>query len=345
MIISIQSKVVDGPWGGGNLFVQNLFNYLTSNGLKVINDLYNPKIDLILMTDPLKQSISTNFSFKQISYYKKYINPNVKIVHRINECDERKNTNNVNKEIIHCNSIADSTIFVSNWLMKLYENIGLHNNNVVIKSGSNREVFNNLNKSNWDGVSNIKIVTHHWGTNENKGFKVYKHLDELIYKNKIQNIEFTYIGNLPQNISFNKTLHINPIQGKALAQELKKHHIYLTASINEPSGNHHIEGAQCGLPLLYINSGGIVEYCKNYGIQFKGLDDFETSLNELVKNYDLYFNKISNYPNNSNQMCFEYLNEFSSVLDSGKPIKHKKSIFQYIYKLIYDLNRLKSKLI
>jgi hypothetical protein len=345
MIISIQSKVVDGPWGGGNLFVQNLVNYLTSNGLKVINDLYNPKIDLILMTDPLKQSISTNFSFKQISYYKKYINPNVKIVHRVNECDERKKTNNVNKEIIHCNSIADSTIFVSNWLMNLFENIGLDNNNKVIKSGSNRDVFNNLNKPNWDGSSNIKIVTHHWGTNESKGFEIYKYLDELIYNKKIQNIEFTYIGNLPKNISLKKTIHIEPIQGKTLAQELKKHHIYLTASINEPSGNHHIEGAQCGLPLLFINSGGIVEYCKNYGIQFFGVEDFDTSLNELIRNYDIYFDKVADYPNNSNQMCFEYLNEFNSVLDSGKSINHKNNIFQYIYKLIYVLNRLKSELI
>ena len=345
MIISIQSKVIDGPWGGGNLFVQNLVNYLTSNGLKVINDLYNPKIDLILMTDPLKQSISTNFSFKQISYYKKYINPNVKIVHRVNECDERKNTNNVNKEIIHCNSIADSTIFVSNWLMNLYENIGLHNNNIVIKSGSNRDIFNNLNKPNWDRSSNIKIVTHHWGTNESKGFEIYKYLDELIYKNKIQNIDFTYIGNLPKNIIFKNTIHIEPIQGKTLAQELKKHHIYLTASINEPSGNHHIEGAQCGLPLLFINSGGIVEYCNNYGIQFLGTEDFESSLNELIRDYDIYFEKVSRYPNNSNQMCFEYLNEFISVLDSEKSINHKKNIFHYVYKLIYVLNILKSKLI
>jgi hypothetical protein len=345
MIISIQSKVVDGPWGGGNLFVQNLVNYLTSNGLKVLNNLYNPKIDLILMTDPLKQSISTNFSFKQISYYKKYINPNVKIVHRVNECDERKNTNNVNKEIIHCNSIADSTIFVSNWLMNLFENIGLHNNNKVINSGSNRDIFNNLNKPNWDGFSNIKIVTHHWGTNESQGFEIYKYLDELIYNKKFQNIEFTYIGNLPKNISLKKTTHIEPIQGKTLAQELKKHHIYLTASINEPSGNHHIEGAQCGLPLLFINSGGIVEYCKNYGIQFLGVEDFETSLNELIRNYDIYFEKVADYPNDSNQMCFEYLNEFNSVLDSEKLTNHKNNIFQYIYKLIYALNRLKSELI
>jgi len=32
MKISIGSKIIEGPWGGGNLFVINLKNYLISNG-------------------------------------------------------------------------------------------------------------------------------------------------------------------------------------------------------------------------------------------------------------------------------------------------------------------------
>ena len=32
MKISIGSKIIDGPWGGGNLFVINLKNYLIDKG-------------------------------------------------------------------------------------------------------------------------------------------------------------------------------------------------------------------------------------------------------------------------------------------------------------------------
>ena len=32
MKVSIGSKIVDGPWGGGNLFVKNLSSYRTSLG-------------------------------------------------------------------------------------------------------------------------------------------------------------------------------------------------------------------------------------------------------------------------------------------------------------------------
>ena len=35
-------------------------------------------------------------------------------------------------------------------------------------------------------------MTHHWGNDWNKGFKIYSELDELISEQK--NFEFTYIG-------------------------------------------------------------------------------------------------------------------------------------------------------
>ena len=55
-------------------------------------------------------------------------------------------------------------------------------------------------------------------------------------------IEFTYIGNLPNGFKFKKTKHLEPINGKKLGKELAKHHIYISASLNEPAGMHHIEG-------------------------------------------------------------------------------------------------------
>ena len=42
--------------------------------------------------------------------------------------------------------------------------------------------------------------------------------------------------------------------------KLKKHDIYLTASLYEPGGIHQLEGMAVGLPVLYRNnSGGIQE--------------------------------------------------------------------------------------
>ena len=52
MKISIGSRLVDGPWGGGNLFVRNLTRILNQNGHEVVYNLEHNDIDGILLTDP-----------------------------------------------------------------------------------------------------------------------------------------------------------------------------------------------------------------------------------------------------------------------------------------------------
>ena len=49
MKVSIGSRIVDGPWGGGNLFAINLRDYLLKNGHEVIFDLSEKDIDVILL--------------------------------------------------------------------------------------------------------------------------------------------------------------------------------------------------------------------------------------------------------------------------------------------------------
>ena len=75
----------------------------------------------------------------------------------------------------------------------------------------------------WDSVGPIKLVTHHWGANWNKGFDFYLILDELIGKAEWKNkIEFTYIGNIPQKANFKNSSIIKPLSGASLADEIKK---------------------------------------------------------------------------------------------------------------------------
>ncbi len=314
MKVSIGAKIIDGPWGGGNLFVINLSSHLIEKGHEVVYDLIDDDIDLILLTDPRKSSESSTFTHKNIKRYKKK-NSKVKVVHRINECDERKNTRGLNKFYIKANRIADHTIFVSNWLKNLYLKSGFENPNYsVIYSGSDKEVFNDFGKTRHVSGDPYKIVTHHWGGNWNKGFQVYEKLDKLIKKDDWnKKIQFTYIGNIPKNFRFENTKHISPLNGDSLAKELKKHDIYLTASLNEPSGNHHIEGAQCGLPLLYLKSGALPEYCEGYGLEFNE-KDFIEKLDLMTIEYESFYNKMKSYPRNAKEMSEEYLELFINLM-------------------------------
>ena len=79
------------------------------------------------------------------------VNNNAVVIQRVNECDERKNTKNVNKQIIYANKFVDYTVFVSNWLQDLYLKSGINlDNSKVIKSGSDTRIFNQVNKRAWD---------------------------------------------------------------------------------------------------------------------------------------------------------------------------------------------------
>lgn len=317
MKVSIGSKIVDGPWGGGNLFVKNLSEYLLNLGHTVIYDLSEDDIDLILLTDPRsRKESSSTFNHKDINSYKKHVNKHVKVVQRINECDERKGTNFINKFYLEASSCADHVVFVSSWLRDIYLDLGMDERKTsVILAGANHRIFNSDNSKHWDKKEKISLVTHHWSNHVNKGFLEYKFIDDLLEKQEWKTkLSFTYIGNLNKEFKFKNTKTLPPLDGYDLSREIKNHHIYVTASINEPSGNHHIEAAQCGLPILYKESGGIPEYCINFGISFT--DNIEERLNSIIENYDNLKSKMENYSLNSEKMSTQFLELFQELLSN-----------------------------
>jgi hypothetical protein len=343
MKISIGTKIKDGPWGGGNLFAINLRNYLVEMNHEVIFDLEDDDIDLILLTEPRKTSESSSFTHIDILKYRQFVKKDVIVVHRINECDERKNTNFVNQYLLEANNSADATIFVSSWLKDLFLKEGLECEKIsVILSGANSNIFKQQDQFQSGENDILNIVTHHWGANWNKGFNIYKTLDEMLFLEEYKNkFSFTYIGNIPNKFKFSNTNLVKPLSGSELADEIRKSDLYLTASINEPSGNHHIEGAQCGLPLLYINSGGIPEYCDGFGLMFDE-NNFEEKLNEIHSKYSEYKDAIQNYPHNSDKMSLEYLNLFKSLVDDKANIvinRKTPNIINIVEKFIYIVSR------
>ena len=54
MKVSIGSKIKNGPWGGGNLFLINFIDALKQAGHTVIDHLNDKDIDLIFLFDPGK---------------------------------------------------------------------------------------------------------------------------------------------------------------------------------------------------------------------------------------------------------------------------------------------------
>ena len=169
MKVAIGYRLQKGPWGGGNLFAHSLAEVLQLGGHEVRFDLADRDIDIVLLTDPRGRSPSVSFHAGSVLRYLFQVNPNALVVHRINECDERKNTKQMNRLLRQANYVADNTVFIASWLEEL--TVWRHETPfTVILNGADQRVFNASKNKPWESKLPFKIVTHHWGGNRMKGF-------------------------------------------------------------------------------------------------------------------------------------------------------------------------------
>ena len=267
MRILINRKPVTGPWGGGNLFVKAFCEYFESLGHKVVHD-FNQKVDLMFMQDPRYSDLGISIN-EMIKY--KQSNPGVGLIHRVNECDARKGTSDMDSLLRECSKFTDLTIFVSNWMEKYHRSLGWHcENSSVVYNGVDLDHFKKRSRIN-NGKTNI--VTHHWSDNPLKGTDVYRFLDEFVGENSDE-YTFTYIGR--SGVTFKNSSLIEPLSGEALGKELSRYDVYVSGSRHDPGPNHIIESVACEIPTLcHKEGGGALEFC--------GLDMSYSTNEELIK--------------------------------------------------------------
>lgn len=336
MKIAIGYRLQNGPWGGGNQFAHSLTAYLEGCGHIVRFDLCDGDIDLILLTDPRCRVANVSFGAGAILRYLLMCNSRALVVHRINECDERKGTQNMNRLLRWANYCADHTVFIASWLE--YLNVwGRSSPHSTILNGADHKIFRRNVDAIWSGNEPLKLVTHHWGGNHMKGFDIYNKIDHMLsdpaWKGKIQ---FTYIGNLPKGYQFKNANYLPPLQGSRLSTELAQHHVYVTASINEPAGMHHIEGALCGLPIIYRRSGALPEYCQDFGIGFDN-QDFLPALKTMLLDYARLKGLMLSYPHTSERMCASYLALFEKMLLDREKILASRRLWRAPFSLLRNL--------
>ncbi len=323
-------RLVEGPWGGGNRFLQNLREALLAAGHQVHHDLRARDLDIILLLDPRSRHPSATFTAGAILRYLAFRNPGALVVHRVNECDERKNTRTMNPRLRLANYCADHTVFVGGWLRELPVWTDHPPRAAsVIRNGADPAVFNPVGFRAWDGREPLRLVTHHWGGNWMKGFDVYSRIDGMLGDPEWrERLSFTYIGNLPSGFRFANARYVEPLDGSALADELRAHHGYVTASLHEPGGNHQNEGALCGLPLLYRNSGCLPEYCDGFGVAFDGPDDFPEVLESYMHRYDELVPLMSGYPNTAGNCVAEWIGLFEDLVPRREAIVSARRLWR-----------------
>ncbi|HMP77517.1 MAG TPA: hypothetical protein PKE12_14565 [Kiritimatiellia bacterium] len=264
--VALNMKPVRGPWGGSSPFVEQLELALRDCGFHVQYDL-GGAVDAIVLIDP-REAKNKPFGPTDIAAYRKR-HPDVRVLHRVNECDQRKGTDFMDRMLREANAGADFTVFISDWLRdyhaaRWFDSARPH---TVIYNGADDRVFYPARRP--PPADPFIVVTHHWSNHPLKGFDVYQQVDAALAEGRLPGFEFRVIGRWPDGMTWRAAKTHPPAHGVALANQLRACHAYLTASRWEPCGMHHVEGAQCGLPLAaHREGGGIVEAAERHGLVF-----------------------------------------------------------------------------
>ena len=251
----INRRIHLGPWGGGNMFVKAYHEHGDQPNVEVLRGYtYNIVPDVMLLVG--LEAEGDDVGVEQAIYYKMGMNPNVKLVLRVNENDARKGTDHMDDALLTVSQHIDGTVFVSKWLQQYFVAKGWAcANQAVIVNGVDRSVFKPGPKAN-DG--RLHIVAHHWSDNRMKGADIYEEIDRLVGE-RPDKFAFTYIGR--HQCGFKHTRVVRPLAGRALGEELGKHDVYVSGSLFDPGPNHVLEALACGLPTyVHRNGGGCVEF-------------------------------------------------------------------------------------
>ena len=281
--ISIFHEFVKPPYGGGNQFALALRGEMERRGFAVEANRISKSSRVCLFN-------SFNFDFAKLEAFKA-ARPGCRMIHRVDGPISvyRGRDDGTDERIRDINEkLADATVFQSRYSLEKHRELGLLlKNPVIITNACDPFIFNRIGKDDSARGGKIKIVSSSWSDNPNKGGDVYKWLDGNL---DFSRYEYTFVGRV--KASFRNINMAGSVGSRELADILKSHHIYLTASRNEPCSNALIEALSCGLPAVYLKSGSHPEVVKDGGEGFSSNDEALAAINKVSADLAGYATRI-----------------------------------------------------
>src|SRR5690606_12859739 len=185
----------------------------------------------------------------------------------------------------HLNArLASATVLQSYWTYQRILEMGYRPvNPVVVHNAVNPAIFHARGRIAFSRDRKIRLISSSWSDNPRKGGPLYKWLEEHLDWDRF---EYTFVGRASEQ--FERIRTVDPVPSEQLADLLRQHDIYITASQNDPCSNALIEALACGLPALYLDDGGHPELVGQGGLPFHGPDDLLAQLDCLVEHYESF---------------------------------------------------------
>jgi glycosyltransferase involved in cell wall biosynthesis len=276
--VGLWHKFFAPPYGGGNQFMLALRNALRRRGITVVENQLREDIDVYLLN-------SVHFDVEQFLDFAQR-HP-LRAVHRIDgpihlirgfDREKDELCFELNKRF------AAATVLQSTWTYQRITEMSYQPvKPVIIRNAVDPSVFHPHGRVSFDPARKIRLIATSWSNNARKGGPVYKWLEERLDWDRF---EFTFVGN--ESVPFNRIRSIPAVPSGELANILREHDIYITASQNDPCSNAVIEALACGLPVVYRNDGGHPELVGYGGLPFVHQEDILPQLDKIAAHYDMF---------------------------------------------------------
>jgi glycosyltransferase involved in cell wall biosynthesis len=275
--LSIFHDFVPPPAGGGHQTLRALVAECRRLGVRVENNVISPTARACLFN-------SFNFDPRRLELLARR-SEGVRMVHRVGAVTSlyRGFDDGTDGRVGELNrSFAQATIAISQATIDMYRRIGIELVEPrVIHNPCDPAIFHPHGRIPFDRARKIRLIATSWSDNPRKGGPVYRWLEQVL---DWERFEFTFVGNTAQ--SFERIRHLPPLPTHELAGLLREHDVYVTATQDDAYSNALVEALSCGLPALYLESGGSAEAVKEAGFGFGEQEEIPALLDRLVDEYE-----------------------------------------------------------
>jgi len=265
------------PAGGAHQSLRALEEELLRRGVRVANNTLAPTTRAILFN-------SFNFDFDRLRVLARRAS-GARLVHRVGAVTSlyRGFDDGTDARVAGINAeLADATIAISHATIDMYRAIGIELVDPhVVYNPCDDAIFNPAGREPFSRERKTRVIATSWSDNPRKGGPTYAWLEEHLDWDRY---EFTFVGNASSPLR--RARHVPPVPSGELAALLRAHDVYLTATEHDAYSNALVEALSCGLPAIYLESGGSAEAVKDAGFGFADREQIPALLDRLVDEYE-----------------------------------------------------------
>jgi glycosyltransferase involved in cell wall biosynthesis len=265
------------PAGGAHQSLRAVVAELERRGVRVGTNTASPSTRAVLFN-------SFNFDVDRLELLARRM-AGARMVHRVGAVTSlyRGFDDGTDARVASINArFADATLAISHATIEMYRSIGIELVDPrVVYNGCDDRIFNAVGREPFSRERKTRVIAASWSDNARKGGPTYEWLDEHLDRGRY---EFTFAGNA--SAEFRHARHVAPVTSHELAALLRAHDVYVTATEHDAYSNALVEALSCGLPAVYLDSGGSAEAVKNAGFPFRDREELPGLLDRLVDEYE-----------------------------------------------------------